>query len=155
MVRMTYVGLGSRDSAVAEFDALLPHVLLIRRHQEKCWPRGPDDMALEIAVDGLETAAFHFTRRRLYYDRTRVVREHGRNFYPGLGDRVEAIASFGELRPYFQALGVLQHRCKPYGRDYLALDIAKQCLDSAAYHFTRIDAFYGLKGDGAGRRAPT
>lgn len=154
MVRMTYVGLGDRASAVRAFDGLLPHVLMIRDLQALCWPRGPDDMALEIAVDGLETAAHHFTRRRLYYDGTRVVRDHGRNFYPGLGDRAEAIAAFETLQPYCAALRQLQHACRPYGRDYLALDIAKQCLESAAYHFTRIEAFYGAKGDGAGPTRP-
>jgi hypothetical protein len=155
MVRMTYVGLGSRDAAVRAFDALLPHVLILRGLQALCWPRGPDDLALEIAVDGLETAAYHFTRRRHYYDATRVVRDHGRNFYPGLGERADAIATFERLGPYCAELRRLQYRCKPYGRDYLALDIARQSLESAAYHFTRTASFYGAKGDSAGpSRAP-
>jgi hypothetical protein len=154
-VRVTYVGLGGKEAAVQAFDALLPHVREIRDLQALCWPMGPEDSALEIAIDGLETAAYHFTRRRLYYDATRVQRDYGRNHYPGPGGRAEAIAAFERLRPYARALGDLQRRCRPFGRDYLALDIAKQSLDSAAYHFTRIEAFYGAKADSAGPlRAP-
>jgi hypothetical protein len=44
----------------------------------------------------------------------------------------------------------MQGRCRPFGRDYLALDIAKQTLESAAFHFTRVASFYGAWGDGAG-----
>ena len=48
----------------------------------------------------------------------------------------------------------MQRKCRPFGRDYLALDIAKQGLETAAYHFTREAAFYGLQGDGAGATRP-
>lgn len=154
MVRVTYTGLGGKEAAVTVFDGLLPHVLAIRALQAKCWPRGPDDMALEIAVDGLESAAFHFTRRPLYFDATRVQRNHGQNFYEGLGDRAAAIRAFEGLTPYADRLRALQGRCRPFGRDYLALDIPRQCLGSAAYHFTKIDHFYGTKADSAGPIGP-
>jgi hypothetical protein len=61
MARVSYVGLGPPEAAVRTFDALLPYVLVIRALQAKCLPMGPDESALEIAVDGLEAAAFHFT----------------------------------------------------------------------------------------------
>ena len=150
MVRMTYPGLGDSRATVGTFDALTPHVLMIRALQQKCWPLGPDDMALQIAVDGLESAAYHFTRRPLYFAATRVQRQHGQNFYPGLGDRYAATAAFEGLAPYATSLGALQRHCRPFGRDYLALDIPRQCLGSSAYHFTRIAAFYGAKADSAG-----
>jgi hypothetical protein len=156
MVRVTYVGLGSRDAAVSAFDALLPHVLGIRALQAKCWPWSADDKALQIAIEGLEDAAYHFTRRPFYFEATRVERQHGQNFYEGLGERAAAIAAFETLSPYARALGALQQRCRPFGRDYLALDIPRLCLDSAAYHFTKEAHFYGAKADSAGpiRRWP-
>jgi hypothetical protein len=154
MVHLSYPGLGTPDMAVRDFDGLLPYVLRIRALQAKCFPQGPDDMALQIAVDGLETAAFHFTRRRLYYDATRVRRDHGRNFYEGLGEPAEAIAALQDLAPYVACLRALQHKCRPFGRDYLALEIARQSLDTAAYHFTREASFYGARGDSAGPTRP-
>jgi hypothetical protein len=154
VVRQTYAGLGGQDAAVRAFDGLLPHVLQIRALQAKCGPLGPDEMALQIAVDGLETAAYHFTRRRLYYDHTRIPRDHGRDHYEGLGEPAEAVAAFEALAPFARALAELQRRCRPFGRDYLALDIAKQSLDSAAYHFTRTETFYGSRSDSTGRVRP-
>jgi hypothetical protein len=154
MVRLTYVGLGLVEAAVREFDALRPHVLVIRDMQAKCWPLGPDDMALQIAVDGLETAAYHFTRRRMYYEATKAEREHGRNYYEGLGERPEAWKAFDALAPYMADLRRLQGKCRPFGRDYLALDIAKQSLETAAYHFTQQAGFYGSKHDSSGPARP-
>jgi hypothetical protein len=136
------------------FDGLTPHVLLIRALQAKCWHLGPDDLALEIAVDGLESAAFHFTRRPLYFDGTRVQRQHGQDFYEGLGDRGAAIQALESLGPLYDRLRALQSHCRPYGRDWMALDIPRQCLGSAAYHFTKIAAFYGAKADSAGPIGP-
>lgn len=151
---MTYTGLGGKDAAVKTFDGLVPHVLFIRALQARCWPMGPDDMALQIAVDGLESAAYHFTRRPLYYDQTRVPRQHGQNFYEGLGDRAATIKAFDDLEPYARRLGTLRSSCRPFGRDWLALDIPSQCLGSAAYHFTKIASFYGAKNDSAGPVGP-
>jgi hypothetical protein len=154
MVRMTYAGLGDRYAAVRTFDGLKPDVLLIRALQAKCWPLGPDDMALQIAVNGLESAAFHFTRRPLYFDTTRVQRQPGQKFFEGLGGQAAAVQAFEKLSPYAHRLRALQGQCRPFGRDWLALDIPRQCLGSAAYHFTRAAHFYGAKGDSAGPARP-
>jgi hypothetical protein len=156
MVRVTYVGLGGHDAAVSAFDALLPHVLMVRALQAKCWPWSADDRALQVAIEGLEDAAYHFTRRPHYFEPTHVERQHGQNFYEGLGDGAAAIAAFETLAPYARALAAMQQRCRPFGRDYLALDIPRLCLDSAAYHFTKLAHFYGAKADSAGpiRRWP-
>ncbi len=83
---MTYVGLGDPNAAVQSFDGLASHVAAIRAMQAKCWPLGPDDLALQIAVDGLESAALHVTRGPHYFEAMRVQRQHGQNFYQGLGD---------------------------------------------------------------------
>jgi hypothetical protein len=156
MVRVTYCGLGDEAACVRIFDALTPQVLTIRAMQARCRPLGADDGALQIAMEGLETAAYHFTRRPLYFDQVRLPREQGRQVYPGLGDRAAAVAAFETLEPYASRLGALQGHCRPFGRDWLALDIARQCLDAAAYHFTRDAGFYGARGDSAGplRRWP-
>jgi hypothetical protein len=154
MVARSYTGLGLALAAVAEFDKLLPHVQLIRALQEKCAPFSADDAALQLAVEGLQTAAFHFTRRPQYYEATRPVRQHGRNYYGGLGDEREAFAAFEQLIPYARELRFLQARCRPFGRDWLALEIPKKCLETAAYHFTKRGGFYGAGSDSAGRIRP-
>lgn len=141
MVARTYYGLG--PDPVCEFDALLPHVLIIRELQARCAPMTADDYALQIAVDGVDTAAYHFTRRRHYYEGTKPNRPHGQNYFEGLGDRAATIAALDRLRPYHHALRLLQDRCPPFRRDYLALAIATLCLETCAYHFTQIDGFYG------------
>lgn len=151
MVRQTYVGI-LPSHAVAAFDALLPHVLLIRAMQKRCAPMGADDCAPEIAVASLETSAYHFTRRVRFYEPTRPRRSFGQNYFEGLGDRPEAGRAFLKLRPYWAELTRLQQQCAPFGRDYLAVDIAKQGVETAAYHFTQVEHFYGDKGDSAGIR---
>lgn len=148
MVYRTHYGLGPRDSAVSEFDKLVPYVRRLRELQTQCVHMDADDMALSIAIKGLETAAFHFTRRREFYFEVRVERERGRNYFPGLGTREEAIKVFEEFRPYSRALSHLMQQCKPFGRDYMALMIAVLALGTTVYHFTEIDAFYG-SGDAA------
>jgi hypothetical protein len=98
MARQTYVGLGRPEWAMKEFDAFLPYVKMIRAMQAECAPMGPDDNALKIAIDGLETAAYHFTRRPMYFDMYPADRDWRRNYYPGLGDeRKELIADFDAL----------------------------------------------------------
>ncbi len=67
MVRQTYYGLGSREAAVTKFDTLKPFWAELRRLQGQCKPFGRDYLALGIALDALETAAFHFTRRPHFY----------------------------------------------------------------------------------------
>ena len=151
MVHRTYVGV--RDP-IRAFDALIPYVRIVRELQAKCEPLGPDDNALKIIVDGLDTAAFHFTRRPLYYEPIRVERTRGQNFFPGLGDLGDCIAAFDRLEPLTRELGRLKFSCRPFGRDYLALNIPQQCLDTAAYHFTRLETFYGARSDSAGPLGP-
>jgi hypothetical protein len=63
--------------------------------------------------------------------------------YPGIGD---PLVAFEDLRPYVAQLRNLQRRCKPFGRDYHALAVALESLESAAYHFTRQPNFYSASG---------
>jgi hypothetical protein len=62
-----------------------------------------------------------------------------RQTYATLGDPVRA---FEALRPYVDQLRVMQRQCKPFGRDYHAIAIAIEGLETAAYHFTRRPRFY-------------
>jgi hypothetical protein len=64
--------------------------------------------------------------------------------YPGLDDPA---AEFEALRPLAERLRQLQTRCRPFGRDYHALAIALDALDSAAYHFTRQPRFFAGGGE--------
>lgn len=64
MTRVRYVGV---PEPVREFEALRPYVDHLRRLQRGCKPFGRDYLALAIALDGLETAAYHFTRRPHFY----------------------------------------------------------------------------------------
>jgi hypothetical protein len=64
--------------------------------------------------------------------------------YPGLDD---PILEFEQLRPLAERLRQLQTRCKPFGRDYHALAIALDGLDTAAYHFTRRPRFFASGGE--------
>jgi hypothetical protein len=68
-----------------------------------------------------------------------------------LSDHVEAAAAFRALAPYASRLLALQTSCRPFGYDYGALEIARQGRETAAFHFTRVEGFYCLKGDAAGR----
>ena len=154
MGRTTYVGLGGPDAAVREFEDLTTFVRELVEMQRECPPRGADNAAIGIALDGIETAAYHFTRRRHFYHAVCGYSADQRGGNGRLRDRSEAIAAFKALAPYQAALGAMQRKCRPFGRDYLAIDIAKQGLETAAYHFTREAAFYGLKGDGAGPTRP-
>lgn len=153
MVHRTYAGI-PRESAVREFEALSPHVAQLFALQAECVPFGPDHAAFGIAVDGAETVAYHFTRRRHFYAALREGAAPAAAGNNRLADREEAIAAFEALEPYVGQLRRPQMRCRPYGRDYLALDIARQSLETAAYHFTRIEAFYGARGDSAGPLRP-
>jgi hypothetical protein len=154
VVRMTYVGLGGPEAAVREFEALTLYVRKLVALQQECKLLGLDYMALGIALDAVETAAYHFTRRRHFYHAIRGEAAARREGNRRLEGRAEAIAAFKALAPYHRALSAMQRHCRPFGRDYLALDIAKQGLETAAYHFTREAALYGLQGDGAGATRP-
>jgi hypothetical protein len=156
MVHRTYYGLGTAEAAVGEFEGLAPYVSEMLALQRECPQLGPDYMAMGIALDGLQTAAYHFTRRRNFYHALEEAAARGGDGNNRLSDREEAVAAFEALTPYADHLRRLQGRCRPFGRDYYALDIAKQGLETAAFHFTRQAGFYGAKADSAGpiRRAP-
>ena len=67
MVARTYYGLGPPDIAAQAFDRLAPWVVELLAMQAECKPMGPDYMAMGVALDGVQTAAFHFTRRPHFY----------------------------------------------------------------------------------------
>lgn len=154
MVHRTYYGLGPPEAAVREFDGLKPYVVQLLDLRSECPQLGPDHMAFGIALDGLQTAAYHFTRRRDFYHQLEAAEPRAPVGNHRLGDRAEVIAVFQALTPYADQLRKLQGRCRPFGRDYLALDIAKQSLESTAFHFTREANFYGARGDSAGPTRP-
>lgn len=155
MVHRTYYGLGSLDAAVREFDGLTPWAREMMGMRAECALMGPDYMAMGIALDGLQTAAYHFTRRRHFYHLVECEFASSRPGNGRLADRSAAIAAFEALTPYVEQLRRLQSRCRPFGRDWAALDIAKQSLESAAFHFTREANFYGAKSDSAGPLRPS
>jgi hypothetical protein len=154
MVHRTYYGLGPREHAVVEFEKLTPHAQTLIDLQGECAMMSADYMAMLVALNGLETAAYHFTRRPHFYHQLRDGAERQGDGNGRLSDRTEAIKAFLALEPYNARLRALQGGCRPFGRDYAALEIARQCLDTAAYHFTREASFYGLRGDGAGPTRP-
>jgi hypothetical protein len=154
MVHRTYYGLGPGDAPVREFEGLTPHVVEMLELRQECVPFSPDYMAMGIALDGLQTAAYHFTRRRHFYHPLEETARTRREGNGRLSDRREAMAAFEGLAPYNQQLHALMYRCRPFGRDYLALDVARLSLDTAAFHFTRVPAFYGSKSDSSGPVRP-
>ena len=64
MVKMRYVGLGN---AVDDFEKLTPLVKELERMKLKCRPFGADYHALSVALDAINTTAYHFTRRPHFY----------------------------------------------------------------------------------------
>ena len=120
MVARGYYGLGSHDAAVAAFDRLKPYVEELLGLQGECEPMKADYSAIGIALDGLQTAAYHFTRRRHFYHELESQRSSYRPGNNRLSDRQGAIAAFEALTPYANALGKMQGGCRPFGRDYLA-----------------------------------
>lgn len=63
-----------------------------------------------------------------------------RQAYPGVADPV---AEFEKLRPMVAELRRMQRRCAPFGRDYHAIAVALEGLETAAFHFTRQPRFFG------------
>jgi hypothetical protein len=154
MVARTYYGLGSLEAAIGRFEALTPWVVQMLEMQGECLPMGSDYLAMGIALDGLQTTAFHFTRRRHFYHQLDALRPAYRPGNDRLGDRQAAIAAFEALTPYSDALGRMKDGCRPFGRDYMAIRIAQQSLGTAAFHFTREEHFYGARSDSAGPIRP-
>ena len=153
MVHRTYYGLGGRDNAVSRFDELRPHARDLFLMQGECEPFGPGYLAMGVAIDGLCTAAYHFTRRPHFYMDLDGLRRGGAG-NGRLRDRAEAIKAFEALQPYAHRLVLLRGSCRPFGADYMALEIARLYLETAAFHFTGIAHFYGAKGDSSGPVGP-
>lgn len=147
MVRQTYCNLDAPEAAVKAFDALTPHVAELVALERGCGEGSPDEAALAVAIAAIETAAYHFTRRRHYFDHLKMAAPEN----PGrpLTGREEAAAAFKALTPLMNQLRAMQARCRPFGRDYMAVEVAKRGLETAAYHFTRNERFYAI-GDAAG-----
>lgn len=61
----------------------------------------------------------------------------------GLGDKEAAVRAFDELRPLVAHLAAMKLKCKPFGRDYHAICVSLDALDTTAYHFIRRPHFYG------------
>jgi len=154
VVHRTYVGLCPVEAAVRAFEGLTPYVREMMEMQRGCPPFGADHGAVGIALDGLQTAAYHFTRRRDFYGAVAAEFADRPVGNGRLADRAEAVAAFVALRPYVDRLRALQGRCRPFGRDYLALDIAKASLETAAFHFTREAHFYAARSDSTGPLRP-
>jgi hypothetical protein len=141
MVRVAYPGLGTPLAAVSDFEGFKPYVTALRTMQQDCRPDGGDFLALDIPVHGLETAAFHFTRRPYFYDALRLPIDRYRTDHIGLGPNA-AVAAFRDLEPYWRRVRDLQLKCRPFGRDYQALGIISETMTTAAYHFTGDPHFF-------------
>jgi hypothetical protein len=149
MTQRTYAGLGAPQAAARDFEALRPYVRALWGLQDTVGYFSRDGSALDIAVSSLQTAAYHFTRRRDFYG--------ARDPLPRAADlrERETVASvFGAFRPYALALRRLQSRCRPFGRDWQALNVALQGLETTAFHFTGAPQFFGARGDSAGAVRP-
>ena len=70
--------------------------------------------------------------------------------YVGLGGPEQAIRAFEELTPLYAHLRAMQRKCKPFGRDYHAIAITLDALETTAYHFTRRPHFYATQADAVG-----
>lgn len=145
MVQRTYQGLGSPEAAARDFEALRPYVRALWGLQASVGFFSRDGSALDVALTSLQTAAFHFTRRRDFYGSRDPLPDAA-----DLRDRACAAMVFEGLRPYAQALRTLQSRCRPFGRDWQALNVAVQGLETTAFHFTGVPHVYGSRGDSAG-----
>ena len=71
--------------------------------------------------------------------------------YTGVRD---AIGRFEALRPYVEQLRGMQRGCRPFGRDYHAIALAIEAIETTAYHFTRRPHFYGGDRPSASPSAP-
>lgn len=145
MVHRTYLGLGTMEAAAREFEALRPQVRLLWGLQAQVGFFSADGSAIEVALDALQTTVFHFTRQAHFFGERDPAPAA-----PSLTDRASAQSAFAALRPYHQRLRTLQGRCRPFGRDWQALNVALQGLETAAFHFTGTPQFYGSQGDSAG-----
>lgn len=150
MAQQSYSSWKHLEIAVAAFEGLIPHVEMLRALQMECGDDLPDRNAFGIALDGLDTAAFCFTKRPHFYHQLDSKYPWPRTPSNGrLKELSEAIATFDALEPYRQALMRSSGQCQPFGRHYLAIQIPLHGLVTACYHFTRMPDFYSC-GDAAG-----
>lgn len=145
MVHRTYAGLGGPEAASRDFEALRPYVRALWGLQAAVGYFTRDGSALDIALDSLQTTAFHFTRRPHFYGPKDPLADA-----LDLRERPAVAGAFEALRPYAAKLRGLQARCRPFGRDWQALNVALQGLETAAFHFTGVAEFYGARADSAG-----
>lgn len=67
MVHRTYLGLGTFEAAVREFEGLRPHVRTLWGLQDGFGYFSADGSAIEIALNALQTTIFHFTRQPHFF----------------------------------------------------------------------------------------
>jgi hypothetical protein len=150
MVERGYAGLGAPQAAVRDFEALRPYVRALWGLQAAVGVFTRDGSAIDIALDSLQTAAFHFTRRpRFYGPRDPLANA------TDLRERATVMGAFEALRPYAASLRGLQGRCRPFGGDWQAISVALQGLETMAFHFTNVAQFYGARSDSAGPTRPS
>ena len=149
MVHRTYHALGAPDAAARDFEALRPYVRALWGLQAAVGYFTRDGSAIDIALDSLQTAAFHFTRRPHFYGPRDPLADAA-----DLRERAVVAGAFESLRPYAMKLRLLQGRCRPFGRDWQAINVALQGLETTAFHFTQVAQFYGARADSAGPTRP-
>lgn len=139
MTHRTYTGIRA-ERAIVEFDALRPWVSHMIGMRAACTPLRADDFAILVALQGVQTAAYHFTRRRHFYDEIETTPTGPP---ADLSSPTAVREAFTALAPYFRAIRRLQDFCRPFGPDWCALEIPRQGLCTAALHFTGRPDFYG------------
>jgi len=145
MVHRTYAGLGPPEAAARDFEALRPYVRALWGLQTTVGFFSRDGSALDVTLSSLQTAAYHFTRQRDFYGSRDPLGDT-----VDLRDRDSVASVFEGLRTYAVALRRLQSRCRPFGRDWQAINVALEGLETTAFHFTGVAQFYGSRGDSAG-----
>ena len=147
-------GLGDQQACVRVFDDLRPYAEQLAEWRADFPITSPDWMAVGIAWDGLQTTAYHFTRRRYFYAEAEESRPQRLGANNRLNDRHEAIAAFEDLTPFVDRFRRLMESCPPFGRDWLALKISVESLETTAMHFTKLADFYGANGDSTDANRP-
>lgn len=154
MVHRSRGGIGDKTSCVRVFDEFRPYAAQLADWRSGFHITSADWMAIEIAWDGLQTTAYHFTRRRYFYAEVAQAQPEKIGSNNFLCDRGEAVTAFETLSPFVARFRKLMESCPPYGRDWLALMISVESLETTAMHFTKVAHFYGARGDSAGPTRP-
>lgn len=116
---------------------------------------GPDDMALGIALDALQTAGYYFTGRRHFYREFGEPRGDRSGGKRPAADREAAIAAFKALAPYSERLRRLQGRCPAIRAGLYGARHRPAGLERAAFHCTRVAGVCGLKATAPAPRGPS